>query len=156
VVFCDHDDRTGRHLAAVAGTPPTHPSLSVAHPIAMVELVRTAPPPWSCFPPLSLSHMHARAHTPAQDLHPMRALLKIVKSPPPSLEDAHKWSDDFYDFLDVALVKDPELRSVALPSLAATPLGNQPLRLGERPRIEVRCASLSSSNPPWQPTPQTW
>lgn len=58
--------------------------------ITMIELADTSPP-W-------------------QDLHPMRALLKIVKSEPPSVEDPHKWTEDFYDFLYVALVKDPEMR----------------------------------------------
>ena len=60
--------------------------------ITMIELADTSPP-W-------------------QDLHPMRALLKIVKSEAPSLADPHKWSELFYDFLYVALDKDPSSRQV--------------------------------------------
>ena len=55
----------------------------------------------------------ADTNPPYQDLHPMRALLKIVKAEPPSLEDPHKWSEDFYEFLDMCLKKEPDERSAS-------------------------------------------
>ena len=50
----------------------------------------------------------AENSAPWHDLHPMRALIKIVREPAPTLDDPHKWSDDFYDFLEQCLQKDPE------------------------------------------------
>eukprot|EP00039_Didymoeca_costata_P028090 m.19970 g.19970 ORF g.19970 m.19970 type:complete len:397 (+) comp6722_c0_seq1:403-1593(+) len=61
--------------------------------ITMIELAEMAPP-W-------------------QSLHPMRALLKIVKAPAPTLDDPHKWDDEFYDFVDTSLQKEPNVRPTA-------------------------------------------
>eukprot|EP00040_Diaphanoeca_grandis_P004692 m.29776 g.29776 ORF g.29776 m.29776 type:complete len:352 (-) comp16157_c0_seq1:104-1159(-) len=62
----------------------------------------------------------AECDPPWQDLHPMRALIKIVRSPAPTLEDPHAWSDDMYDFVDQCLHKNAHNRFSA-PMLTAHP-----------------------------------
>ncbi|KAI1891345.1 hypothetical protein AGOR_G00142840 [Albula goreensis] len=47
---------------------------------------------------------------PLADLHPMRALFKIPRNPPPTLHQPELWSDDFNDFICKCLIKDFELR----------------------------------------------
>uniref|UniRef100_A0A8C1RPQ4 non-specific serine/threonine protein kinase n=1 Tax=Cyprinus carpio TaxID=7962 RepID=A0A8C1RPQ4_CYPCA len=47
---------------------------------------------------------------PLADLHPMRALFKIPRNPPPTLHQPELWSIDFNDFLCKCLIKDFELR----------------------------------------------
>uniref|UniRef100_A0A3Q3B8Y2 non-specific serine/threonine protein kinase n=1 Tax=Kryptolebias marmoratus TaxID=37003 RepID=A0A3Q3B8Y2_KRYMA len=47
---------------------------------------------------------------PLSDLHPMRALFKIPRNPPPTLHQPELWSDDFNDFISKCLIKDFELR----------------------------------------------
>uniref|UniRef100_A0A087XQA4 non-specific serine/threonine protein kinase n=1 Tax=Poecilia formosa TaxID=48698 RepID=A0A087XQA4_POEFO len=47
---------------------------------------------------------------PLSDLHPMRALFKIPRNPPPTLHQTELWSDDFNDFICKCLIKDFELR----------------------------------------------
>uniref|UniRef100_A0AAQ6IQ17 non-specific serine/threonine protein kinase n=1 Tax=Anabas testudineus TaxID=64144 RepID=A0AAQ6IQ17_ANATE len=47
---------------------------------------------------------------PLSDLHPMRALFKIPRNPPPTLLQPELWSDDFNDFICKCLIKDFELR----------------------------------------------
>ncbi|KAJ0059753.1 hypothetical protein NL108_011248, partial [Boleophthalmus pectinirostris] len=47
---------------------------------------------------------------PLSDLHPMRALFKIPRNPPPTLRQPELWSDDFNDFICKCLIKDFELR----------------------------------------------
>ncbi|KAI5106603.1 myosin-IIIa isoform 2 [Silurus meridionalis] len=47
---------------------------------------------------------------PLSDLHPMRALFKIPRNPPPSLQQPEIWSDQFNDFISKCLIKDFELR----------------------------------------------
>ncbi|XP_053093428.1 myosin-IIIa-like [Pangasianodon hypophthalmus] len=47
---------------------------------------------------------------PLADLHPMRALFKIPRNPPPSLQQPEIWSDQFNDFICKCLIKDFELR----------------------------------------------
>ncbi|KAK7881492.1 hypothetical protein WMY93_029901 [Mugilogobius chulae] len=47
---------------------------------------------------------------PLSDLHPMRALFKIPRNPPPTLRQPEVWSDDFNDFICKCLIKDFELR----------------------------------------------
>ncbi|KAM9332958.1 myosin-IIIa [Pholidichthys leucotaenia] len=47
---------------------------------------------------------------PLSDLHPMRALFKIPRNPPPTLNQPELWSDDFNDFISRCLIKDFELR----------------------------------------------
>ncbi|XP_010791133.1 serine/threonine-protein kinase 10 [Notothenia coriiceps] len=52
----------------------------------------------------------AQIEPPHHELNPMRVLLKIAKSEPPTLEQPHKWSQDFKDFLKKSLDKNPETR----------------------------------------------
>ncbi|XP_053486734.1 myosin-IIIa [Ictalurus furcatus] len=47
---------------------------------------------------------------PLADLHPMRALFKIPRNPPPSLQQPEIWSHQFNDFICKCLIKDFELR----------------------------------------------
>ncbi|XP_070709056.1 myosin-IIIa [Pempheris klunzingeri] len=47
---------------------------------------------------------------PLSDLHPMRALFKIPRNPPPTLHQPELWSDHFNDFICKCLIKDFELR----------------------------------------------
>ncbi|XP_038564678.1 serine/threonine-protein kinase 10 [Micropterus salmoides] len=55
----------------------------------------------------------AQIEPPHHELNPMRVLLKITKSEPPTLEQPHKWSQEFKDFLRKALDKNPETRPTA-------------------------------------------
>ncbi|KAK6317447.1 hypothetical protein J4Q44_G00128470 [Coregonus suidteri] len=52
----------------------------------------------------------AQIEPPHHELNPMRVLLKIAKSEPPTLEQPNKWSQDFKDFLKKSLDKNPESR----------------------------------------------
>ncbi|KAG8573657.1 hypothetical protein GDO81_012485 [Engystomops pustulosus] len=47
---------------------------------------------------------------PLADLHPMRALFKIPRNPPPTLRQPELWSPDFNDFISKCLTKDFEKR----------------------------------------------
>ncbi|KAM8835233.1 serine/threonine-protein kinase 10 [Synchiropus picturatus] len=55
----------------------------------------------------------AQIEPPHHELNPMRVLLKIAKSEPPTLEQPHKWSMEFKDFLRISLDKNPETRPTA-------------------------------------------
>ncbi|XP_074068518.1 serine/threonine-protein kinase 10 [Macrotis lagotis] len=55
----------------------------------------------------------AQIEPPHHELNPMRVLLKIAKSDPPTLLTPSKWSLDFRDFLKTALDKNPETRPSA-------------------------------------------
>ncbi|XP_051973501.1 serine/threonine-protein kinase 10-like [Xyrauchen texanus] len=52
----------------------------------------------------------AEMEPPHHSLNPMRVLLKITKSPPPTLSNPRQWSSHFQDFLRRALHKTPEAR----------------------------------------------
>ncbi|XP_072514704.1 STE20-like serine/threonine-protein kinase isoform X2 [Salminus brasiliensis] len=52
----------------------------------------------------------AEMEPPHHSLNPMRVLLKITKSPPPTLTNPRRWSSHFQDFLRRALQKNPESR----------------------------------------------
>uniref|UniRef100_A0A8B9LE90 non-specific serine/threonine protein kinase n=1 Tax=Astyanax mexicanus TaxID=7994 RepID=A0A8B9LE90_ASTMX len=52
----------------------------------------------------------AEMEPPHHSLNPMRVLLKITKSPPPTLTHPRRWSSHFQDFLRRALQKNPESR----------------------------------------------
>uniref|UniRef100_A0A4W5N074 non-specific serine/threonine protein kinase n=1 Tax=Hucho hucho TaxID=62062 RepID=A0A4W5N074_9TELE len=52
----------------------------------------------------------AQIEPPHHELNPMRVLLKIAKSEPPTLEQPNKWSREFKDFLKKSLDKNPESR----------------------------------------------
>ncbi|NXN33817.1 MYO3A protein, partial [Nycticryphes semicollaris] len=47
---------------------------------------------------------------PLADLHPMRALFKIPRNPPPTLQQPELWSPEFNDFINKCLTKDYERR----------------------------------------------
>eukprot|EP00079_Xenopus_tropicalis_P036562 XP_017950333.1 PREDICTED: myosin-IIIa [Xenopus tropicalis] len=47
---------------------------------------------------------------PLADLHPMRALFKIPRNPPPTLRQPELWSAEFNDFINKCLIKDFEKR----------------------------------------------
>ncbi|XP_045456982.1 serine/threonine-protein kinase 10 [Melitaea cinxia] len=55
----------------------------------------------------------AQMEPPNHEMTPMRVLLKIQKSDPPSLDQPSLWSKAFNDFIAKALVKDPEKRPTA-------------------------------------------
>ncbi|XP_068133247.1 serine/threonine-protein kinase 10 isoform X2 [Hyperolius riggenbachi] len=55
----------------------------------------------------------AQIEPPHHELNPMRVLLKIAKSEPPTLAVPSKWSQEFRDFLKKALDKNPESRPSA-------------------------------------------
>ncbi|XP_045078967.1 serine/threonine-protein kinase 10-like isoform X2 [Coregonus clupeaformis] len=52
----------------------------------------------------------AEMEPPHHSLNPMRVLLKITKSAPPTLSNPRLWSSHFQDFLQRALQKSPEAR----------------------------------------------
>lgn len=52
----------------------------------------------------------AQMEPPNNEMNPMRVLLKIQKSDPPTLAQPSKWSKDFRDFLSLCLTKDPNQR----------------------------------------------
>ncbi|XP_028668564.2 serine/threonine-protein kinase 10 [Erpetoichthys calabaricus] len=52
----------------------------------------------------------AQIEPPHHELNPMRVLLKIAKSDPPTLEQPSKWSQEFKAFLKKSLDKNPEVR----------------------------------------------
>ncbi|XP_047039468.1 serine/threonine-protein kinase 10 isoform X2 [Helicoverpa zea] len=56
----------------------------------------------------------AQMEPPNHEMTPMRVLLKIQKSEPPTLDQPSKWSKSFNDFISKALVKDPEKRPTAV------------------------------------------
>ncbi|XP_044078225.1 serine/threonine-protein kinase 10 [Siniperca chuatsi] len=74
----------------------------------------------------------AQIEPPHHELNPMRVLLKIAKSEPPTLEQPHKWSQEFKDFLRKALDKNPETRPTAVQLMehpfVRSVTSNRPLR----------------------------
>jgi serine/threonine protein kinase len=56
----------------------------------------------------------AQMEPPNHGLTPMRVLLRIQKSDPPSLQTPRRWSSQFVDFVRLCLTKDPAQR----PSIA--------------------------------------
>ncbi|XP_054907266.1 serine/threonine-protein kinase 10 [Poeciliopsis prolifica] len=73
----------------------------------------------------------AQIEPPHHELNPMRVLLKVAKSEPPTLDQPSKWSRDFKDFLRKALDKNPESRPSAAQLLehpfVKTVTSNRPL-----------------------------
>lgn len=74
----------------------------------------------------------AQIEPPHHELNPMRVLLKIAKSEPPTLLTPSKWSPEFRDFLKLALDKNPERRPSATQLLehpfVSSVTGNKALR----------------------------
>ncbi|XP_027688704.2 serine/threonine-protein kinase 10 [Chelonia mydas] len=52
----------------------------------------------------------AEMEPPFHELNPMRVLLKISKSQPPTLRCPKRWSEEFKDFLRKSLERNPEVR----------------------------------------------
>jgi serine/threonine protein kinase len=52
----------------------------------------------------------AEMNPPLHDLHPIKVLYSIPKSDPPTLADSCLWSNEFKDFVTLALMKDPAAR----------------------------------------------
>mmetsp|Transcript_31301 Transcript_31301/g.82040 ORF Transcript_31301/g.82040 Transcript_31301/m.82040 type:complete len:502 (+) Transcript_31301:68-1573(+) len=55
----------------------------------------------------------AEGSPPHSEVHPMRAMFMIPTSPPPKLKVPDEWSEDFRNFIDLCLVKDPQQRAHA-------------------------------------------
>ncbi|XP_076437179.1 serine/threonine-protein kinase 10-like [Babylonia areolata] len=55
----------------------------------------------------------AQIEPPNKEMHPMRVLIKIHKSEPPTLEKPRKWSKEFKEFIAKCLIKDPKMRPTA-------------------------------------------
>ncbi|XP_067279676.1 serine/threonine-protein kinase 10 [Pseudorasbora parva] len=74
----------------------------------------------------------AQIEPPHHELNPMRVLLKIAKSEPPTLDQPSKWSMEFNDFLKKALDRNPETRPTAAQLLehpfVSSVKTNRPLR----------------------------
>ena len=68
---------------------------------------------------------------PLADEHPMRALFKIPRNPPPTVKNPKKWSSLFLEFVSRAVTKDFENRPSAETLL-------------EDPFLEVRSYSRGS------------
>uniref|UniRef100_A0A8C1W1G3 non-specific serine/threonine protein kinase n=1 Tax=Cyprinus carpio TaxID=7962 RepID=A0A8C1W1G3_CYPCA len=87
----------------------------------------------------------AQIEPPHHELNPMRVLLKIAKSEPPTLEKPAKWSMEFKDFLKKALDRNPETRPTAaqLLDVSETSLNGDhrhngaPMELEEEPGTPV-------------------
>jgi len=50
----------------------------------------------------------AEQHPPLKEVHPLRALVQILVRDPPKLAEPDKWSDDFKNFIESCLQRDPE------------------------------------------------
>lgn len=55
----------------------------------------------------------AQIEPPNHEMSPMRVLLKIQKSDPPTLDHPSRWSKEFNDFIAHCLIKDPNNRPTA-------------------------------------------
>lgn len=55
----------------------------------------------------------AEGKPPYGDIHPMRAIFMIPTKPPPSLKEVNKWTEEFSNFVNSCLVKDPNERPSA-------------------------------------------
>lgn len=55
----------------------------------------------------------AQIEPPNHDMHPMRVLIKIQKSDPPTLNAPSKWSKSFNEFIKLCVNKDPDQRPTA-------------------------------------------
>lgn len=74
----------------------------------------------------------AQIEPPHHELNPMRVLLKIAKSEPPTLAQPSRWSNDFNDFLRKCLEKNLDVRWTAIQLLqhpfVTTVHSNKPVR----------------------------
>uniref|UniRef100_A0A671S3M8 non-specific serine/threonine protein kinase n=1 Tax=Sinocyclocheilus anshuiensis TaxID=1608454 RepID=A0A671S3M8_9TELE len=88
----------------------------------------------------------AQIEPPHHELNPMRVLLKIAKSEPPTLEQPAKWSMEFKDFLKKALDRNPETRPTTAQLLEVRNLTHRlvmcPLGLGDKTVSSFFCMYL--------------
>nr|XP_021527869.1 serine/threonine-protein kinase 10 [Aotus nancymaae] len=96
----------------------------------------------------------AQIEPPHHELNPMRVLLKIAKSDPPTLLTPSKWSVEFRDFLKTALDKNTKTRPSAAQLLETLENHTQnssevsPLRLNtDKPLKESPSTPLAPSQP---------
>uniref|UniRef100_A0A671S3S0 non-specific serine/threonine protein kinase n=1 Tax=Sinocyclocheilus anshuiensis TaxID=1608454 RepID=A0A671S3S0_9TELE len=91
----------------------------------------------------------AQIEPPHHELNPMRVLLKIAKSEPPTLEQPAKWSMEFKDFLKKALDRNPETRPTTAQLLEVRNLTHRlvmcPLGLGDKTVSDPK--AVESSEP---------
>lgn len=66
----------------------------------------------------------ADGEPPLSDLHPMRALFKIPRNPPPTLNSPKDWSENYNNFIKKCLIKDFEKRP-SIDELLKHPFLNQ-------------------------------
>uniref|UniRef100_A0A8C6FPY0 non-specific serine/threonine protein kinase n=1 Tax=Moschus moschiferus TaxID=68415 RepID=A0A8C6FPY0_MOSMO len=93
----------------------------------------------------------AQIEPPHHELNPMRVLLKIAKSDPPTLLSPSKWSAEFRDFLKMALDKNPETRPTAAQLLE--PLGNHTRDSSEVSQLSLDADKLLKESPFTPPPP---
>ncbi|OXA52179.1 Serine/threonine-protein kinase 3 [Folsomia candida] len=55
----------------------------------------------------------AEGRPPYGDIHPMRVIFMIPSKPPPSFRNPDSWSQEFIDFVQRCLIKNPENRAPA-------------------------------------------
>ncbi|XP_056427331.1 STE20-like serine/threonine-protein kinase [Hyla sarda] len=74
----------------------------------------------------------AETQPPNHEMNPTRVLLKILKSQPPNLKNRYLWSQDFKDFLNKCLQRNPQERSsvnaLLEHSFVSKDIDNTPLR----------------------------
>ena len=79
----------------------------------------------------------AERRPPHSDVSPtIRALFLITSSPPPTLAEPHKWSEECADFVAQCVVKEPALRPPAT-ALEPHPFVQRGLRLGTPPILTM-------------------
>ena len=71
---------------------------------------------------------------PYHFMSPMRVLIKIEKSEPPTLDHPGRWSEDFNDFLKKCLIKDSNKRP-SVEDLLKHPFGTEPL--DKKPLVDL-------------------
>ena len=76
----------------------------------------------------------AEMHPPHHEMNPMRVLVRIPRSDPPTLQDQRKWSDDFHSFLVKCLVKQPAQR----------PTAKELLEVGDTPCAADKATGITS------------
>ncbi|KAI3639968.1 hypothetical protein MIR68_001973 [Amoeboaphelidium protococcarum] len=96
----------------------------------------------------------AECSPPMFDMHPMRVLFMIPKVDPPTLRDRRKWSQNFHQFLQLCLQKDPDHRPNAdvllqHPFVASNPRGPAiVIDLIDRARTAKRDRKMTNQSSP--------
>jgi serine/threonine protein kinase len=104
----------------------------------------------------------AEMSPPHSDVNPMRALLLITTSSPPTLKSPSKWSAAFNAFLAATLIKEPSLRPSAsallrhdfvthrqqpdaMKAYVESQLGHPPVRMRSRQRLDLTPAAAAAA-----------